>query len=359
MRLKIVALAGSSPARSFEVTLRGKRSPLKAMNGIPAPEIVFANDNDYGYGQFLLDQQSLAAVLARPDTIPGDLLRALLFDSVWESVREAELAPLAYLDFALRLAPLERDPITLSSLLGRAAAAFQHYLSDRQRDTIAPRLEQVLSENMRAADSPGRRITFLRAFMDCAWSQSARAQSKDLLSGRLDIPGVPLSSRDRFRIIARLLTLGDPESPSLLSAQSAADASDDGRRYAYAAAAARRDALVKREYFERALRDATLPESWIDAALAPLNAVEHDELTLPLLEPALRALPELKRTRKVFFVNDWLAAFLGGQSGARALETAERFLREPGLDPDLRLKVLEAVDGLERTVKIRGRFGEG
>jgi hypothetical protein len=30
------------------------------------------------------------------------------------------------------------------------------------------------------------------------------------------------------------------------------------------------------------------------------------------------------------------------------------FLRDAELDPDLRRKVLEAVDGLERTVSIRG-----
>jgi aminopeptidase N len=355
MKLRAVTL-GAAGARDFDFVLPGKRAALKPMIGMPRSEIVFANEGDYGYGQFLLDDASRAAVLARPESIDNGLLRALLFDALWESVREAELAPLDYLHFALRTAPAEPDPITLATLLARVTMAFEHYLSDEQRAAVAPQLEQVLIENLRDADTPGRRISFLRAFMDCAWSEGARERLKDLLADRLQVPGVPLSSRDRFRIIGRLLTLGDPEGPALLAAQSAADVSDDGRRYAYAAAAASPDPRTKREYFERALRDATLPESWTEAALFPLNAVEHAGLTAPLLEPALRALPELKRSRKIFFVNDWLAAFLGGQSDASALQKVQRFLREPGLDPDLRLKVLEAVDGLERSVKIRERF---
>jgi hypothetical protein len=33
-----------------------------------------------------------------------------------------------------------------------------------------------------------------------------------------------------------------------------------------------------------------------------------------------------------------------------------KFLSASALDPDLRLKVLEAVDGLERSVRIRGKY---
>ena len=76
----------------------------------------------------------------------------------------------------------------------------------------------------------------------------------------------------------------------------------------------------------------------------------------PLLAEALARLPELKRTRKIFFVDNWLAAFIGGQTGPEALAAVEAFLQRGDLDADLRLKVLEAVDGLERAVRIRRKF---
>ena len=356
MKLKVFALPESGLPRSSDVLLRGERTRVRAIDGMPEIEFAFANFGDYGYGRFLLDPWSREAVLARPEIVQGDLLRALVFGSLWESVRDAELAPLAYLDLVIRVAPVERDPVTLAGLLQRVQVAFLHYASDAQRDTLAPRFEQFLSEGMLHADTPGRRITFLRTFTASAWSESGRLRLKALLASTLEIPGVKLSSRDRFRAIARLLALDDPEAKKLLSAQIAADSGDDSRRYAFAAAAAEPSAEAKRIYFERFFNEPGLPESWIDAALGPFNAVEHAELTQPYLDLALAALPEFKRTRKIFFVNAWLAAFIGGQVDAAALEQVESFARQPELDPDLKLQLLEAMDGLERTVKIRARF---
>jgi aminopeptidase N len=356
MKLRVFALPETGLPLSTDALLRGKRTRVPAMDGMPEIEFAFANFGDYGYGRFLLDEASREAVLARPEIVQGGLLRSLVFDSLWESVRDAQLGPLAYLDLVARVAPAERDPVTLASLLGRAQLAFLHYSSDAQRDAAAPRFERLLAEGMLHADTRSRRITFLRTFTASAWSLDARAQLRSLLASTLEVPGVKLSSRDRFRIVARLLALGDPDAGLLLAMESATDSSDEGRRYAFAAAAAERSAGAKRAYFERFFSEPGLSESWIDAALGPFNSIEHAELTQPFLDLALAALPELKRTRKIFFVHNWLAAFVGGQLDAAALEQIESFARQPELDPDLKFQLLEAVDGLARTVKIRARF---
>ena len=66
----------------------------------------------------------------------------------------------------------------------------------------------------------------------------------------------------------------------------------------------------------------------------------------------------MKRNRKIFFVNGWLGAFTGGQKSIEALAIVNKFLADnPNLDKDLRLKILENVDGLERAVKIRAKYG--
>jgi len=356
MKLTVFALPEAGLPRSVDVELRGERTPVPQLDGMPVIDVAFANFGDYGYGRFLLDPASREAVLERPEIVPGTLLRSLVFGSLWESVRDAELAPLEYLDLVVRVAPVERDPVTLASLLQRAQVAFLTYSSDAQRDLAAPRFEQFLAEGMLHADTPGRRITFLRTFMASAWSEGGRAQLKALLAAALEIPGVKLSSRDRFRAIARLLALDDPDAKKLLEAQAAADSGTDGRRYAFATGAAERSTEAKRAYFERFFSEKGLPESWIDAALAPFNTVEHADLTQPFLDLALAALPELKKKRKIFFVNDWLAAFVGGQVDVQALEQVASFAEQPGLDPDLKLQLLEAMDGLARTVKIRARF---
>ena len=330
-----------SPGFTQDVFLERKQKRIK-----PAQSPVFPNAGDYGYGRFLLDPASREAAL---DFEAGNtLLDAQLAEALWESVRDAELAPARFLEYALRRLPAIRDDIALAGMLGRIEAAFRRYLSDAQRDALAPALERALRE----PDASGSRYLLLtRSFIDVAWSAAALPELKSLLGE------ARLGPRDRFRIVQRLHQRGDPEAASLLAAQAAADRSDDGRRYAYAASAA--DPAAKRAMFAAFLGDDTLPESWIEAAVGPLNAPEQAALTRPLLHEALARLPQLKRTRKIFFINNWLGAFLGGQTGGDALIEVQAFLRDPALERDLRLKVLEAVDGLERAVKIRARFAQG
>ena len=312
------------------------------------PALVFPNSGDFGYGRFLLDPASLEAALAPGFDAGSTLLAAQLAEALWEAVRDAELAPQRYLEYALRRLPAIRDDIALAGMLGRIEAAFRRYLSDAQRDALAPALERALRE---PGATGSRWLLLTRAFIDLAWSAPALAELKRLLAEPR------LGPRDRFRIVQRLYQRNDPEAAARLAAQAAADRSDDGRRYAYAASAA--DPGAKRAVFRAFLDDATLAESWIEAALWPLNAPEQAALAQPFLAEAMARLPQMKRTRKIFFVNNWLGAFLYGQTGPAALAEVERFLREAQLEPDLRLKVLEAADGLERAVRIRARYAGG
>jgi aminopeptidase N len=207
---------------------------------------------------------------------------------------------------------------------------------------------------MLGGESLSLRIVYLRAFAALARSEAARSDLVRLLSGELTVPGLELRLGERYRLLRSLLAQADPRAESLLAAEAASNASDDGRRFAWAAEAARRDAATKQRYFEAFLRDSSVPERWIEEAVPPFNTIEHERLTLGYLEQALRALPALKRSRRIFFVNNWLAAFIGGQRSPAALATVERFLRDAEVDADLRRKVLEAMDELARTVAIRG-----
>jgi aminopeptidase N len=362
MRVKIL-LAPASPdaaAQVLDVTLQGAGATrVPEAIGKRRPAFVFANFEDYGYGRFLLDDASRADVLRNLGGVKDDFLRALLWGSLWDSVREAELAPADFISLAVREAPREHDDVMLAFILSRAQGAFVRYLSEEQRRAVEPQLLPVLEQGMTDAKTVGERITYFRTFREVAESRAARDALVRFLRGERAVPGMTLRSRDRFDIIRALMAAGDERAPALLKKQSAEDKSDDARRYAYAAAAAWPDAATKKRYFQQYTGDRELAESWIEASLGPFNTPRQSELTLSYLEPALRELPDLKRTRKIFFVNGWLAAFIGGQCSERAAASVRDFLaRSPALDRDLRLKVLESSDGLERCVRIRSRYAD-
>lgn len=358
MRVKLL-LAYENGARPETVTVMmngAGGTEVREAVGRRRPDFVFANFEDYGYGRFLLDDESRRVVVENLGAVKDDFLRALLWGSLWDSVREAEFAPSDFIALAIEQAARERDDVALQFVLARAQAAFSRYLSDEQRRALAPRFERMLYERMMNAETDGQRITYFRTYRDAATTAEARDHLVSILEGRLKVPGVTLRSRDRFDLIRSLMASGDQRARALLKAQEAADLSDDARRYAYAAAAAWPDAAVKKRYFQQYLTDEKLPESWIEASFGPFNSPQQEHLTLPYLAPALRELPALKRTRKIFFINGWLSAFVGGQCDEAALKVVGDFLARGDLDRDLRLKVLENSDALERCARIRARY---
>jgi aminopeptidase N len=358
MRIRVILGYKTAPPETLDVNLSGTgETVVKEAIGKKRPDFVFANFEDFGYGRFLLDDKSQQFVLGNLGEVKDDFLRSLLWGALWDSVREARLAPAAYIELAERLVTSETDEVTVQSLLGRMSTAYIRYLSDTQARDAAPGLENLLRQQMISAPSQGLRITYFRSFQAVATTDEARNTLKQILTGKISIPGMTLRSRDRFDIITALLSRNDSEGVPLLMGYGELATTDDERRYAFASAAAAGEASNKKKYFDQYLNDAQLPESWIEASIGPFNTIHQAELTETYLEPALKELPKLKRTRKIFFVNNWLSAFIGGQCSANSLETVQHYLDdETGLDRDLRLKVLENVDGLGRCVRIRQTF---
>lgn len=355
MKLRVRIQSGGQ-ARVHDVTL------LRARTRVPTPrggkfQYAIANFEDRGYGQFPLDAVSRKYLLAHPEALRADLTRALVQESLWESVRESTFDPARYIELILARLPAERNDIIASGMLARLRAAHMRYLGEPRRAALGPRIEDFLSTQMLASASQSRRIEYFRAFADLARSEQGRSRLKDLISGKIGVPGLTLRSRDRFRMLQSLLAADDAEALRLQNELAAADTSGEGRRYAFAAAAAIPDAETKRAIFARFMEDRRLPEAWIEEALAPLNNLEHSSLTAALLVPALAALSKIKQDRKIFFVNDWLENFVGGQTSGESLKIVQRFLANNKLDKDLRLKVLESLDTLERTVRVREKFG--
>jgi aminopeptidase N len=347
--------AGGEASR-IRVDLRARSAEVPVPSGARCPNFVFANDEDYAYGRFLLDSRSQRYVLGNLAGIQDLFTRTLLWGSLWESVREAGLAPRDYLGLAARLLPDEKDPSLLQTTLSNSTAALHHYVSDKTRMEFVPGFETVAAAHMLDAKNQDLRILWYRALRAVAETPDGRAKLKALLNGQLSVPGVQLRPLDRWTMVTGLIALNDPDAGSIFEAERKRDSSGDGQKFAYMAEAARPDAQTKEKYFNDYLRDPSRQEDWIEQSLRAFNYWNQSALTRPYLRTALEALPQIKRDRKIFFLVDWLNAFIDGQQSSAADEEVHSYLRMASIEPDLRLKILQAVDELDRTVKIRNKF---
>jgi aminopeptidase N len=351
----LLAYPNGAPTR-LRIRFNTEKTEVQEAISKPCPEFVFLNDQDYAYGRFLLDERSQKAVVERLGHVSDVFERTLLWGSLWDSVREAQLAPREFLELGLRLLPAETDEALAQSLTAHLTTGLHRYVSKDVRAQIVPRAETLAMDRMLQSESQDFRIIWFRGLRAIAESPRGRGAMKDLLSGKVTIPGVELRPLDRWTMVTSLIAQNDPGASAFLAAEQKRDSTGDGLKYAYVAQAARPDGVTKQQYFNDYLHDASRPEDWIEQSLGAFNYWNQPELTLPYLRPALDALPQIKRERKIFFVLGWLNAFIGGQSSEVAQAQVREFLSGGSFDKDLRLKILEVSDELDRTVKIRQRY---
>jgi aminopeptidase N len=331
------------------------QTEVAAARGAACPEFIFANDLDYAYGRFLLDAQSRDAVM-NGWLQKTEHMRPLLWGSLWEGVRVADINPRQYIELAEKLIPQEEDESLTQSVTQHTVTALHRYVNQAQREQLVPPLESSAIDRMQHASEPGLRIIWFRALRSAAQSAQGRQALKDLLAGKLAVPGVELRQLDRWNLVTTLLALNDPDADAIFKAEQQRDHTGDGLKYAYVAEAARPSAATKQQYFDEYLHNAARPEDWIEQSLGAFNWWNQSELTAPYLRPALDDLPQVKRQRKIFFLVNWLNAFIDGQQSAASDAVVYDYLRTAHPEHDLELKILQAVDELDRTVAIRRKF---
>jgi aminopeptidase N len=397
-----VEITDKQPEASWTTTAAAREGMAEPFPENWIPKLVMPNCHDYGYGIFLLDGKSRDYVLKNIQNEKDPFLRSMMWGALWDSVREAELDPREHVELVIKvlspdvLSPgfsrpiakkrppkggtqnMETDETTIQSLLGRVSTALNYYIpapsnaltNVRASATLnlRSRFEDMLLDRLQNASTAGQRITYFRAFVNNASTTRSRSALKQMLAqssvaGAGKRPsdamgaGSPhsdtLRTKDRFDIVTRLAVLDDPDAPRLLAGLEKTETSDDAKRYAYAAHAAFGTAENKAKFFNDFLSNKDISESWIESAIIPFNSIRHADLTQQYLSRALAELPNLKRTRKIFFVGNWLSAFIGGQRDEKALAIINKFLADnPNLDNDLRLKILENSDLIERSIKI-------
>jgi aminopeptidase N len=339
------------------VAFAGDTTVVAAAAGLPAPDYVWSNDGDYGYGLFLLDQRSAEHVLAHVGEERDELLRALLWGALWDQVREGLLPAERFAEAAMRSLPGERDEQIADFILGRASTALTYYLLADAQNRLAARWEELLLA--RAVDpglSYGMRKSSLDAFVSSARTEAGRAALRDFLAGRRQFDGGPVKQPTRWGIVTTLAALGEPSPDAMIAAEAARDTTAESPRRAFTAGAAIPTVEARAAYFRRYLEDRQLNEEWVTASVGSFNDPARPELSLPYLRPSLDRLEWIRDNRRIFFLPRWVNAFIGGQTSPEALAVVDRFLAEnPRLPEDIRRKVLQARDELERTITVRGR----
>jgi aminopeptidase N len=346
--------------KKVAVTYKGAKTAVPGLVGAACPDLVYPNFEDWGFVKVELDKRSFDTARASLAGVGDPLLRAMLWQSLWDGVRDAKLPLNDFIATALNNAPQEKDYTLLGDVLGKIGAA-RHYLSAMDPNGAYTRQAGRQLEDMawNAAVAAKGNDDFQRrwfgAYVNLASSRPALDRLAALLDGKQTLEGLNINQDLRWTIIARLNRYDYPGAASLVQAEQARDKSDSGQAAALAATVVRPDPAVKSEWLGTIQDVKTkLPFSKVRTAMGSLYPAEQTALAEQTAEQRLARLPELDKAAGPVYMRAYGPSMIPASctpASVKRLQAASTQMKE--LSAGTRRALLGTLEEDQRCVAIK------
>ncbi len=233
----------------------GAETALSFVEPLACPELVFPNAEDMAYVKVSLDKKSQATLIEYLHGIKDEMVRLMLWESVWEAVKDKELSLSEYVDFVSINLTGEKNEKSLERIIFNLIRAYDYatrlalgepsYLLARQKieSLIHAKLVQM---------APGSDIQkhYFDKYLAVVHSQKALGELRGLLSGENTIDGLALDQDMRWQMILRLNQYGYKDYIGLAEKEIQKDESNAGKLMEIAAEVIRPDGNVKQRWLD-------------------------------------------------------------------------------------------------------------
>jgi aminopeptidase N len=281
-----------------EADIEGARTEVAALAGIAVPDLLLLNDDDLTWAKVRLDARSLAAI--RGGGLAGieeALPRALIWASLWDMVRDAELSAGGYLSFVLDSIGAERDIALIEDALKRARTAIDSYGRPEEREArlaaLAERTRDLLAATDQGSDL---QVTYARAHVRSAAGASDAARIAGWLAGTAVPAGLAVDHELRWLIVRRLAVLGAIDEDAI-AVELERDPTSNGTEWAAGARASLPSADAKARTWEAIMDPNGLSYPVLRATVRDFWHREQLDLCTPYVEPYLAGVPGIWRSR--------------------------------------------------------------
>ncbi len=346
--------------RVVPVTYKGASTAVPGMVGAACPDLVYPNFEDWGFVKVQLDSRSFDSARTRLGNVTDPLLRAMLWQGLWDGVRDGKLALNDFITTALNNAPGEKDYTLLGDVLGKVVAS-KHYLDMMQLPggyaaQATRQLEDMAWKGAVAAkgdDNFQRR--WFGTYVGVASSREGLDRLAGLLDGKTTIDGLTVNQDLRWALIGRLNRYDYPGAAKLVESEQARDKSDSGQAAAIAATVARPDPAVKAEWLNT-IQDlqTKLPFSKVRTAMGSLYPASQAALAEQSAEQRLSKLPELDKAAGPVYMRSYGPSMIpAGCTPASVARLQKAASSMTGLSAGTRRALLDTLQEDQRCVVIK------
>lgn len=330
-------------------------SEPQRLSGLANAEFILPNGSGVEYGEFILDAQSQAYLVANVNQLDTALLRGATWVTLWDQLLGGRLAPSLFLQTALDSMAIEQDELVVSQILSYTRAIYWNYLNNAERLRLSGEIENILWSQVMSERSRSGRSSFYSAYRSLATTDASLARLQRLWSGDEQVDDLPLSELEQISLASGLAIKGIANAEEILTQQEERLENPDRlARFKFVRDSLSANPAVRAAFFESLKIETNRDrEAWV---IAGLNNIHHplwSKDSIDLIYPALNMIGEIQETGDIFFPGRWLDSTLGGHNSVEAAETIKKFLETAtDLSARLRLKVLQSADGVFRSATL-------
>jgi aminopeptidase N len=268
--------------------------------------------------------------------------------------RDAELPAHDFVRTALANIDVETDPVLVSDTIEGMWSAIEQYGDSSRRAEAREWLAAGSRERaMRAAAGGDLQLLWARAFIDAARRPQDVELVRSLLEGESVFEGLKLDFAVRWSAVAALVRIG-AASDDLIAAELKRDPTEEGRRYAATARAARPSADAKEEAWSAVKDGNEVSLAMKRAFAAGFHRADQEELLAPFVRRYFDELLNVWQSHEIdeglMFVRSMYPATIVSQE---VVDEVDTMLARNDLPGPVRRALLEAQDGTRRELRTR------
>ncbi|MDG1165325.1 MAG: aminopeptidase N [Porticoccaceae bacterium] len=345
---------GLTLTSAVPVTYMGAKTRVTEAEGLRCPELVYPNEADWGYVKVDLDEKSLAIAKQYINKVDNSMMRLMLWQSLIDSVNDANLSAETFVEFAMANVAGETD-YNVARAIGGGILQALDYLTTATRlgvkdyNAVYADVENLHLELLRnAAAGSDLQKYWYSNYVDLSKNSAHLKHLRAILDGSKTYVGLTIDQDKRWAIVAHLNRYQFGDYKALLASEILRDKSDIGVKYAIYSETMRPDPDIKSKWFDvltenpEQLKLATL--RYIMAGLFP---PEQATLEAPFKARILAQIPILNQGNDLgltrSFAGNMLPAHCTAESEVEMATLVEEYAA-------MKPQILKAVKARHQTV---------
>ncbi|MDR2748911.1 MAG: aminopeptidase N [Bifidobacteriaceae bacterium] len=193
----------------IDVDIDGPSTHIYEVDGMLMPDLLVINDDDLTYSKIRFDKKSFSTIKSKLKTVEDPMARAIIITTLWDMVKDSELSASQFIDIVLPVIEIETSHSILSVTLAFIGKAIDFYVKRDLKEKYDECFTAFLFECLqKAEEGTSKQLNLISNYAARANSKKDGENLKDIISGKLKIPGLEIDQDLRWKLVIGQIRTG-------------------------------------------------------------------------------------------------------------------------------------------------------